>query len=44
MPTYYIMDLDRNMAETVVLMMPSTAEIAACQWLPERAACLQHRI
>ena len=35
MPTYYIMDLDRNMAETVVPMMPSTAEIAACQWLPE---------
>jgi len=35
MPTYYIMDLDRNMAETVAPMMPSTAEIAACQWLPE---------
>jgi pimeloyl-ACP methyl ester carboxylesterase len=36
MPTYYIMDLDRNMAETVMPVMPSTAEIAACQWLPER--------
>ena len=36
MPTYYIMDLDRNMAETVAPVMPSAAEIAACQWLPER--------
>jgi pimeloyl-ACP methyl ester carboxylesterase len=35
MPTYYIMDLDRNMAETVVPVMPSASEIAACQWLPE---------
>ncbi len=35
MPTYYIMDRDRNMAETVAPEMPSTAEIAACQWLPE---------
>jgi pimeloyl-ACP methyl ester carboxylesterase len=35
MPTYYIMDLDRNMAETVVPAMPSAAEIAACQWLPD---------
>ena len=36
MPTYYIMDLDRNMAETVTPVMPSAAEIASCQWLPER--------
>ncbi len=35
MPTYYIMDRDRNMAETVVPAMPSAAEIAACHWLPE---------
>jgi pimeloyl-ACP methyl ester carboxylesterase len=35
MPTYYIMDLDKNMAETVVTMMPSVAEIAACRWLTE---------
>jgi len=35
MPTYYIMDLDRNMAETVSPEMPSAAEIAACRWLPE---------
>ncbi len=36
MPTYYIMDFDRNMAETVAPVMPSAAEIAACRWLPER--------
>jgi pimeloyl-ACP methyl ester carboxylesterase len=35
MPTYYIMDLDQNMAETVAPVMPSAAEIAACRWLPE---------
>jgi pimeloyl-ACP methyl ester carboxylesterase len=35
MPTYYIMDLHQNMAETVAAEMPSAAEIAACQWLPE---------
>jgi pimeloyl-ACP methyl ester carboxylesterase len=35
MPTYYIMDLDRTMAETVAAEMPSPAAIAACQWLPE---------
>jgi pimeloyl-ACP methyl ester carboxylesterase len=35
MPTYYIMDLDQGMAETVAPQMPSAAEIAACQWLPD---------
>ena len=35
MPTYYIMDLDKDMAETVVPEMPSAAEIAACRWLPD---------
>ena len=35
MPTYYIMDLDMGMAETVALEMPSAAEIAACTWLPD---------
>jgi pimeloyl-ACP methyl ester carboxylesterase len=35
MPTYYIMDLQKNMAETVAPEMPSAAEIASCQWLPE---------
>jgi pimeloyl-ACP methyl ester carboxylesterase len=36
MPTYYIMDRDRNMAETVLPVMPSAAEVAACRWLPDR--------
>jgi pimeloyl-ACP methyl ester carboxylesterase len=35
MPRYYIMDLDKGMAETVAPDMPSAAEIAACRWLPE---------
>ncbi|HEU0156492.1 MAG TPA: alpha/beta hydrolase [Stellaceae bacterium] len=36
MPTYYIMDRDRNMAETVMPVMPTKEEITACRWLPER--------
>ena len=35
MPTYYIMDLQEGMAETVAHEMPSAAEIAACKWLPD---------
>jgi pimeloyl-ACP methyl ester carboxylesterase len=35
MPTYYIMDLDRDMAATVATEMPSAGEIAACRWLSE---------
>jgi pimeloyl-ACP methyl ester carboxylesterase len=35
LPTYYVMELDKNMAETVAPHMPSAAEIAACAWLPE---------
>ncbi len=35
MPTYYIMDRDENMAQTVAPEMPAAAEIAACQWLPD---------
>lgn len=35
MPTYYIMDLHENMAETVAHEMPSAAGIAACRWLPD---------
>lgn len=36
MPTYYIMDLDRDMAATVATEMPTTEAIAACDWLPEQ--------
>ncbi len=35
MPTYYIMDLDEGMAETAAAEMPTAAEIAANDWLPE---------
>jgi len=35
MPTYYIMDLDADMAATVAPHMPSAAAIAACRWLPD---------
>jgi pimeloyl-ACP methyl ester carboxylesterase len=36
MPTYYIMNRDENMAQTVAPHMPSQDEIAACRWLTER--------
>jgi pimeloyl-ACP methyl ester carboxylesterase len=35
MPTYYIMDLGEDMAQTVAHEMPSTEQIAACRWLTE---------
>ena len=35
LPTYYVMDLDQTMAETVAAEMPSPAEIAANEWLPD---------
>lgn len=35
LPTYYIMDLDRSMAETVAPEMPSAEQVAACQWLTD---------
>ena len=35
MPRYYIMDLDKGMAEQVAEEMPSPAEIAANRWLPD---------
>src|SRR5258707_343501 len=34
-PTYYVMERDKGMAETVAPMMSSAAEIAACRWLTE---------
>ena len=35
LPTYYVMDLERGMAETVAEEMPSRAAIAANFWLPD---------
>jgi pimeloyl-ACP methyl ester carboxylesterase len=36
LPTYYLMDLARNMAETVADEMPSAESIRANKWLPDR--------
>jgi len=35
LPRYYVMDLDKGMAEQVAPEMPSPAAIAACKWLPD---------
>jgi pimeloyl-ACP methyl ester carboxylesterase len=35
LPTYYVMELDKGMAETVAPFMPTAVEIAACKWLTE---------
>src|ERR1700675_1355086 len=36
LPTYYVMDLAKNMAETVAEEMPSAGPHAADPWLPDR--------
>lgn len=35
LPRYYVMDLDKGMAESVAPEIPSAAAIAACKWLPD---------
>jgi pimeloyl-ACP methyl ester carboxylesterase len=35
LPTYYVMDLNEGMAQTVAHEMPTPAEVAANRWLPE---------
>jgi pimeloyl-ACP methyl ester carboxylesterase len=35
LPRYYVMDLDKGMAETVAAEMPTPAAIAANRWLPD---------
>jgi pimeloyl-ACP methyl ester carboxylesterase len=35
LPTYYVMDLAKDMAATVAEEMPSAADIAANKWLPD---------
>lgn len=35
LPTYYVMDLDQTMPETVAPYLPSEVDIAACRWLPD---------
>jgi pimeloyl-ACP methyl ester carboxylesterase len=34
-PTYYVMDMDKGMAETVAPEMPTAAAIASCKWLTD---------
>jgi len=36
LPTYYVMDLAKTMAETVAAEMPQAAAITANRWLPDR--------
>lgn len=35
LPTYYVMDVDQGMAQTVAAEMPSAAAVAACRWLTD---------
>ena len=35
LPRYYVMDLDKGMAESVAPEMPSPENIRACKWLPD---------
>jgi pimeloyl-ACP methyl ester carboxylesterase len=35
LPFYYVMELEKGMAQTVAEQMPSPGQIAACRWLPE---------
>jgi pimeloyl-ACP methyl ester carboxylesterase len=35
LPTYYVMDLNQTIAQTVTAKMPSASEIAACRWMTE---------
>ena len=35
LPRYYVMDLDKGMAEQVALDMPTAAQVAANRWLPD---------
>ncbi|MEO7978049.1 alpha/beta hydrolase [Flavobacterium sp.] len=34
-PSYYVLDLDKTMPESVAPNMPSQKEIASCKWLPD---------
>ena len=35
LPTYYVMDRDADMAATVAPFMPSSEQVASCQWMRE---------
>lgn len=36
MPTYYVMDLKKGVAETMAEQMPTREQIAACRWMTEQ--------
>jgi pimeloyl-ACP methyl ester carboxylesterase len=36
MPTYYVMDLEKGVAETMGAEMPTKQEVASCRWMTER--------
>jgi pimeloyl-ACP methyl ester carboxylesterase len=36
LPTYYVMDLNQTIAQTVAAKMPSANEIAACRWMTDK--------
>ena len=36
LPTYYVMEMDKDMPATVAPAMPSVSEISACRWLPDQ--------
>ena len=45
MPTYYIMERNQGIAETMAAQRPSQAQIAACRWLTEEdLQGLQYRV
>src|SRR5262249_25748379 len=35
LPRYYVMDLDKGIAETMATAMPSKEQIASCHWMTE---------
>ena len=43
LPTYYIMDRDQTMAQTVAPHMPSPEAIAVCNWLPDAELAVYSR-
>ena len=37
LPTYYVMDRDADMAATVAPFMPSSEQVASCQWMTDES-------
>ncbi len=43
LPTYYVMERDQDMAQTVAPHLPTPPQIAACAWLPEAELAVYSR-